>query len=176
MSTVRGQQHSVSTHERMLLWKCQRFETEYILTWGGLESPTFGSMPNALTIWAIRARYLLSCVFEYWLWRTQYFKVKSTFVMLTARATAFIFDTRTDILVEVSKFLRQEMFRPEGHSTSRPSYSEYIPWCNYEHISSTTSVLFQAKCLFSFYRKQHPFLHVQFLHVCRWIVYQCNRR
>ena len=31
-----------------------------------------------------------------------------------ARATAFIFDTRTDVLVKVSKFLRQKMSRPEG--------------------------------------------------------------
>ena len=39
----------------------------------GLEPPTFGFMPNALTIWAIRARHLRSHVFEYWLWRYRYF-------------------------------------------------------------------------------------------------------
>ena len=39
------------------------FETENVLTWGGLEPPTFRFMPNALTIWAIRV--LLSHVFEY---------------------------------------------------------------------------------------------------------------
>ena len=31
-----------------------------------------------------------------------------------ARATAFIFDIRTDVLVKVSKYLRQKMSRPEG--------------------------------------------------------------
>ena len=38
------------------------FETENISTRGGLEHPTFGFMPNALTYWAIRARHLLSHV------------------------------------------------------------------------------------------------------------------
>ena len=40
-----------------------------------------------------------------------------------ARATAFIFDTRTDVLVKVSKFLRQKMSRPEGDSNPQPSDS-----------------------------------------------------
>ena len=40
-----------------------------------------------------------------------------------ARATAFIFDTRTDVLVKVSKFLRQRMFLPEGDSNPQPSDS-----------------------------------------------------
>ena len=38
------------------------FETENISTRGGLEHPTFGFIPNALTYWAIRARHLLSHV------------------------------------------------------------------------------------------------------------------
>ena len=46
----------------MFLGKCQSFETENVSTWGGLEFQAFGFMPNALTIWAIRARH----VFEYW--------------------------------------------------------------------------------------------------------------
>ena len=38
MLTLRGQQHSFSTHERVFLWKCQSFcfETENVSTWGGL--------------------------------------------------------------------------------------------------------------------------------------------
>ena len=44
--------------------------------WGGLEPPTFGLMPNALTYWAIRARHLLSHVVEYWLWWYKYFLSK----------------------------------------------------------------------------------------------------
>ena len=45
--------------------------------------------------------------------------------MLTVhgRATAFIFDTRTDVLVKVSKFLRQKMSRPEADSNPQPSDS-----------------------------------------------------
>ena len=43
------------------------------------------------------------------------FKVKITFELLTVlRARAFIFDTRTGVVVKVSKFLRQKMSRPEG--------------------------------------------------------------
>ena len=40
-----------------------------------------------------------------------------------ARATEFIFDTRTDVLVKVSKFLRQKISRPEGHSNPKSSDS-----------------------------------------------------
>ena len=38
-----------------------------------------------------------------------------------ARATAFIFDTRTGVLVKVSTFLRQKMSRPEG-DTKPPTF------------------------------------------------------
>ena len=40
-----------------------------------------------------------------------------------AQTTAFIFDTRTDVLVKVSKFLRQKMSRPEEDSNPQPSDS-----------------------------------------------------
>ena len=40
-----------------------------------------------------------------------------------ARATAFIFDTRTGVLEKVSKILRQKMSRPEGDSKPQPSDS-----------------------------------------------------
>ena len=43
-----------------------------------------------------------------------FFYVNLTFEMLTVWATACIFDTWTDIRVNVSKFLRQKMYRPEG--------------------------------------------------------------
>ena len=59
MLTMCGQKHSFSTHERMFLWKCQYFWTGKYLDLRGLEPPTFGFMPNALTIGAIRARRLL---------------------------------------------------------------------------------------------------------------------
>ena len=61
-------------------------------------------MPNALTYWAIRARRLLSHVFEHWLWRYRYFWSKvNIWYIDCARATAFIFDTLTGVLVKVSK-------------------------------------------------------------------------
>ena len=82
------------------------FETENVSTWEGLEPPTFGFMPNALAIWAITARQLLSHVFEYWLWRYRYFWGKVNILKVNcARATAIIFDTRTDALVKVSAII-----------------------------------------------------------------------
>ena len=61
MLTVCERRHSFSTHERMFLWKCQSSWDRNVSTWGELEPPTFGFMPNDLTIWAIRARPLLCC-------------------------------------------------------------------------------------------------------------------
>ena len=90
--------------------------------WGGLEPPTFGFMPNALTISAVRARHLLSDVVEYWLWRYRYFWSKvNIWYVNCARATAFIFDTWTDVLVKVSKFLRQKMSRPDAECSNHLS-------------------------------------------------------
>ena len=100
------------------------FETENVSTWGGLKPLTFGFMPNALTIWAIRARHLLSHIFLYWLGWYRYFWSKINIWKVNCGwITAFIFDTRTDVLVKVSKFLRQKMSRPEGHSNTQPSDS-----------------------------------------------------
>ena len=77
MLTVRGQQHSFSTHERMFLWKCQSFWDRKCLDLRGTRSraPTIGFMPNSSTIWATRARHLLSHVLEYWLWWYRYFLI-----------------------------------------------------------------------------------------------------
>ena len=62
----------------------------------------FGFMPNALIYWAIRARHLLSHVFEYWLWRCAYFRSKVNISNVNCvRATAFIFDTRMGVLVKL---------------------------------------------------------------------------
>ena len=65
MLTVRGQQHSFSTHERMFLWKCRSFWDRKCLDLRGTRTPD---------LWAIRARHLLSHVVEYWLWRIDIFK------------------------------------------------------------------------------------------------------
>ena len=67
MLTVCRQQHSFLTHQSVFGCSCesvQIFYTENISTWGGLQPPIFGFMPNALTIWIIRARHLLSHVFN----------------------------------------------------------------------------------------------------------------
>ena len=90
------------------------FETENVSIWGGLQPPTFKFMPNTIAIWAIRARHLLSHVFEYWLWWHRYFWRKFNWNFNCVRATSFIFDTRTGVLVKVSKSLRQKLSRPEG--------------------------------------------------------------
>ena len=65
--------HLFSTHERMFLWKCGSFRKRKYIDLRGLEPPTFGFMPNALSTWAIRARPLLSHILEYWFWRHRYF-------------------------------------------------------------------------------------------------------
>ena len=62
------------------------FETENVLTWGGLEPPTFGFMPNSLTYWAIRARHLLSHFLYIGSGGIDILEVKLTFEMLTVRA------------------------------------------------------------------------------------------
>ena len=85
--------------------------------------------PNALIYWVIRAIHLLSHVFEYWLWRYRYFLSKvNIWNVNCARATAFIFDTRTGVLVKVSMFLRQKISRPEGDSNSQSSDSCLTYW------------------------------------------------
>ena len=100
------------------------FETENISTWGGLEPPIFGFMANALAYWTIRTRHLLSHVFEYWLWWFRYFWSKvNIWNVNCARATAFIFETRTSVLVKVSNFSRQNMSRPEEDSNPQPQIS-----------------------------------------------------
>ena len=104
MLTVRGQCHSFSTHGPMFLWECRNFEAENVSTWGGLEPPTFEFMPNVLTIWASRARHLLSHVFDYSLWRYRFCSKVNIWNVNFARATTFIFVSRTIVLVKVSKF------------------------------------------------------------------------
>ena len=75
------------------------FETGNVSTWGVLDPRTLGFMSKALTTSVISARPLLFHVFEYWLCRYRYVwsKVKNLNVNY-ARATTFVFDTRTDVL------------------------------------------------------------------------------
>ena len=121
MLTVSGQQHSFSTHERMFFWKFSRQKMSE-----GTRNPNLrihGKCSNP-TIWAFRARYLLSHVCEYWIWWYRYFLNNvSIWNVNCVQATAFIFDTRTDVLLKVTNFLRQKMSRPEGDSNPQHSDS-----------------------------------------------------
>ena len=94
----KNEQHSFSTDERMLLWKCRSFWDRLYIDWGGLELRTVGFMPNVLTVWAIRATHMLSHVCEYWLWRGRYFCNKYNIWHVNyARATTFIFGSPTNV-------------------------------------------------------------------------------
>ena len=87
MLTVHGQQLLVKV-SKMLIQKMSRPE-------GDSNPPNLGFTPNALIIRAIRARHVLSHVFEYWLWWYRYFfcKEKLTFGMLTVRGQQHSFST-----------------------------------------------------------------------------------
>ena len=124
MLTVRGQQRSFSTRTDVFVKVSHFLRQKNISTWEGLEPPIFRLILNYLNIWAIRARHLLPHVSKYWLWRYRYFWSKvNTWNAYCARATAFIFDTRNDVLVKVSKILRQKISRPEGDLNPQPSDS-----------------------------------------------------
>ena len=130
MLTVRGQQHSFSTQERVFLGKCQSFWKENVSTWGGLEPPTFGFTLNALTYWAIRARHLLSHVVENWLWRCGYLWSKVNIWNINcARATAFIFDTQALIWNLKVRFMGVVI--GQGNAVSRVSnwFTSYFLLC-----------------------------------------------
>ena len=74
--TVRGQQHSFG------LTCVNVIETENVSTWGGLEPPTFVFMPNALTIGAIRARHLVSHVFERYEWKGAFNQASANIIVV----------------------------------------------------------------------------------------------
>ena len=117
MLTVRGQQHSFSTHERVFLWKCQSFWDRKCLDLRGTRTPNPRIHAECFSLLSYQGQTFAVPFFEHWLWRYRYFWSKvDIWYVNCARATAFIFDTRTGVLVKVSKFLRQKMYRPEGDS------------------------------------------------------------
>ena len=98
------------------------FEAENISTWEGLEPHIFGFMPNAVTIWSIRARHFLFHVFEHWLYR--YFLVKLIFEMLTVRSQQHSFSTDSRMFFwKCQRFWRQKMCGPERDS--KPNLSDF---------------------------------------------------
>ena len=62
VNCVRATAFIFDTRMDVLVKMSKFFETENVSTWEGLEPSIFGFMPNALTIWAIWARHLLSHV------------------------------------------------------------------------------------------------------------------
>ena len=110
MITVRGQQHSFSTHERKFLWKCQSFWDKKCLDLGATRTPNLRIHAECSNYLSYQGQTLAVPCFEHWLWLYRYFWSKAnSWNVNCARATAFIFDTRTEVLVKVSKFLRQKM-------------------------------------------------------------------
>ena len=118
------------------------FETENVSTWEGLEPPTFGFMLNALTIWAIRARHLLSHVFEHWLWQHRYFLSKvNIWNVNCAGATASIFYTQTGVLVKVSSFWERKCLDLRGTQTPNLQiHAECSKWIS-NYITCLMSVI-----------------------------------
>ena len=116
MLTVRGQQHSFPTHERVLLWKCQSFWDRKCLNLRGLEPQTFGFMLNALTFWAFRARHLLSNVFFNTGSGAIYIiEVKLTFDMLTMRGQQHLILTHERVFLwKCQRFWDRKCFDLRG--------------------------------------------------------------
>ena len=124
MLTVRGQQHSFSTHERVFLWKCQSFRNRKCLDLRGTRIPNQRIHAECSNLLSHQGQTFAVPYFEHWLWRYRCFWSKVNIRDVNyARATAFIFDTRTGVLVKVSQLPRQKMSRPEEDSNPQPSDS-----------------------------------------------------
>ena len=124
MLTVRGQQHSFSTHERVHLWMCQSFWDRKCLDLRGTRTPNLRIHAECSNLLSYQVPTFAVPCFEHWLWRYRCFwsKVYIWYVNC-ALATAFNFDTWMGVLVKVSNFLRQKTYRPEGDSNPQPSDS-----------------------------------------------------
>ena len=85
MLTVRGQQHSFSTHERMFLWKCQIFWDRKCLDLRGPRTPNLQIHAECFSLLSYQGQTFAVPCFEHWLGRYRFFKVKLTFDMLTVR-------------------------------------------------------------------------------------------
>ena len=124
------------------------FRDRICLDLRGTRSPTFGFTPNALIIWAIRARHLPSHVFEYWLWRYRYLLSNvSIWNANCARATAFIFDYERMFLWKCQSIFETENVSPwEG---LEPTTFRFLPnalsiwaiWYNVIYLTSNTYVI-----------------------------------
>ena len=68
MPTVRGQQHSISTHEQLLFRSCGSFRDLTCPDSGGIWYHNLRIHAKWSAIWATRARNLLSHLLWYWPW------------------------------------------------------------------------------------------------------------
>ena len=69
MLSVRGQQHSFSTHERVFLWKCQSFWNRKRLDLRGTRTPNLRIHAECSNLLGYQGQtYAVPC-FEHWLWR-----------------------------------------------------------------------------------------------------------
>ena len=98
----------------IFLLKCQRFWDRKCVGLVGTRTPklrTHAECYNHLSeIFAVP-------YFEYWFWRHEHFLSKvNMWNASCVRAQTFICDTRTDIIVKVTKCLKQKMSPPEGDS------------------------------------------------------------
>ena len=110
MLIVRGQQHSLSTHERMFLWRCKSFWDRP----GGIE-PQPADSCQMLCPFELSGPDICCPMFlntgsggiDIFLDKVNIWNVNC------ARAATFIFNTWMDGLVKVSRFLRQKKSWPE---------------------------------------------------------------
>ena len=108
--SVDEQQHPFLTYERVFSRKCQRFWDRKCLDLRGTRIANLRIPAEFSSILSYQRQ-----TFEHRLWRCRYFWSKVNIWYLNcARATAFIFDTRTGVPENMSKFLRHQMSRPEG--------------------------------------------------------------
>ena len=104
MLTVCGQQHSFSTHERVYLWKCQSFWDREYLDLKGTRTPNLRIHAECSNILSYQGQTFASPCFWTLAVAVQIFLSKvNIWNVNCARATAFIFDKWTGVLVKESK-------------------------------------------------------------------------
>ena len=102
-------------------WKYHSSHSPSLNWWPHLR-PSLQSICWCLVSWQSVPLFLRYSKFHIQSWKFFWSKVHNWNVNC-AWATKFIFDTRMDALVKVSKFLRQKISRPEGDSNPQPSDS-----------------------------------------------------
>ena len=102
--TVRGHQHSFSTHERVFLWKCQRFWDRKCLNLRRTRTPNLRIHAECSNLLSYQGQtFAVPCFLTLALAVDIFSSKANIWNVDCARATAFIFDTRTGALVKMSK-------------------------------------------------------------------------